>query len=74
MMVNELIGVLSQIEGDDDGIPMICANYGVGILLSAFGVNCRIVNDSMPWCDSVGREGAQKILSKGMPDIGAGFG
>ena len=74
MMVNELIGALSHIESDSDGIPMIRANYGVGILPSAFGVNCRIVNDSMPWCDSVGREGAQKILLKGMPDIGAGFG
>ena len=73
-MVNELIEALCHIESDDDGIPMLRANYGVGTLPSAFGVNCRIVNGSMPWCDSVGREGAQKILSRGMPDIGEGFG
>ncbi len=74
MMVNELIEALSHIESNDDGIPMLRANYGVGILPSAFGINCRIVNGSMIWCDSVGRAGAQKILSQGMPDIGSGFG
>ena len=74
MMYNELAGCLPQIETNDGGIPMIRANYGVGILPSVFGVHCHIFNGNMPWCDHVGKEGVKAILSKGIPNMTSGFG
>ena len=74
MMFNELLGVLTHIETDGSGVPMIRANYGVGILPSLFGANCRIVNGNMPWVDSVGIDGVKKLVKKGIPDHRNGLG
>lgn len=69
MAYNELVGVLPSVEIKNGGIPMIRANYGVGILPSAFGLKNRIVAGNMPWVDAVGAEGAKRILDKGVPDF-----
>ncbi len=69
MMYNELIGVLPAIEIESDRLPMIRANYGVGILPSAFGLKNRIIDGNMPWVDCVGKDGVKKLLSKGVPDF-----
>ena len=69
MAYNELVGVLPIVEIENGAIPMIRANYGVGILPSAFGLKNRIVNGNMPWVDAVGVDGISKILDKGIPDF-----
>ena len=74
MMYNEMVSVLPQLETNDGGVPMIRANYGVGIMPSVFGAECRIINGNMPWCDHFDEDGIAKILSAGVPDIMNGFG
>lgn len=69
MAYNELVGVLPVVEMENGGVPMIRANYGVGILPAAFGLKCRIVAGNMPWVDAVGQEGVRAILSRGVPDF-----
>ena len=69
MAYNEFVGIVDSIELSNGAIPMIRANYGVGILPSAFGLKNRIVDGNMPWVDPVGIEGAKKILEKGVPDF-----
>ncbi len=69
MAYNELVGIIDSIELSNGAIPMIRANYGVGILPSAFGLKNRIVDGNMPWVDPVGIDGARKILEKGIPDF-----
>ena len=41
MMFNELAGIANRLEVKDYTLPTIRANYGVGILPSVFGLNCR---------------------------------
>ena len=74
MAYNEFLNVYAAITGVGHAIPMIRANYGVGILPSIFGVNSRIVSGNMPWVDHVGIDGVKEILSKGIPDYRNGFG
>lgn len=74
MMYNELVGCLPQLETKDGGIPMIRANYGVGILPSVFGAKCKIINGNMPWCEHLSREELNALLKKGIPDPNNGFG
>lgn len=74
MMYNELVGALPQLETEDGGVPMLRANYGVGMLPSVFGAKCSIVNGNMPWCEHMGKEGVQELLKKGVPDYRTGFG
>ncbi|MCK9479635.1 MAG: hypothetical protein M0R40_09110 [Firmicutes bacterium] len=75
MMYNELRGCLCQIENKDDGVPCIRANYGVGILPSVFGLNCRIVNNSMPWVDHIDNlDDVKKVISGGVPNFNNGLG
>ena len=74
MMYNELVGCLPQIETNDGGIPMIRANYGVGILPSVFGAKCKIINGNMPWCEHLTRDELNKLLTDGIPDPNNGFG
>ena len=74
MMYNELVGCLPQIETNDGGIPMIRANYGVGILPSVFGAKCKIINGNMPWCEHLSKEELIELISKGIPNPDNGFG
>ena len=62
MMHNELLAVVAGAELRDDSLPMIRANYGVGILPSLFGLNspsatrcikALMAAGSPPNCDSV---------------------
>lgn len=74
MMFNEMVSVLPQLETNDGGVPMIRANYGVGIMPSLFGAKCAIINGNMPWCEHFDEEGIKKILSAGVPNLMNGFG
>lgn len=75
MMYNELVACLGSIELKDDSLPMIRANYGVGILPSLFGAHCKIIQNNMPWVDSIGSEHAIKeLIARGIPDLDEGFG
>ncbi len=74
MMYNELAAFAGRIELKDINLPMIRANYGVGVIPSLFGLNCRIVGNNMPWVDHVGQDEVKKILKKGIPDHKNGYG
>ena len=74
MMFNELLGVIPHIETNGSGVPMLRANYGVGIFPSLFGAQHRIVNGNMPWVDHVGIDGVKELLKKGVPDYRNGLG
>jgi uroporphyrinogen-III decarboxylase len=75
MMYNELLSTVKAIEVKDYTLPMLRANYGVGILPSLFGLNCRIVNNNLPWVDHVGTlDAVKKIIDKGIPDLRSGLG
>ncbi|MEA4888397.1 MAG: uroporphyrinogen decarboxylase family protein [Clostridiaceae bacterium] len=75
MLVNELITAASACALKDDALPMIRANYGVGILPSLFGVQCRVLENNMPWVDPVKNiDGIRSILHSGVPDIHSGLG
>ncbi|MBR2988774.1 MAG: hypothetical protein IKC64_03520 [Clostridia bacterium] len=74
MLYNEMLGALPQLETNDGGVPRIRANYGVGILPSVFGAECRIINGNMPWCDHFDEDGIAKILKSGVPNLMNGFG
>ena len=53
MMYNELVSCMTGLDIKDDSIPMIRANYGVGIASGLFGVKSIIVNENMPWVDPI---------------------
>ena len=75
MMVNELLGACYIAEAKTDSLPMIRSNYGVGIMPSLFGLNCRIVNDSMPWVDHLSSiEDIKRLIDNGIPDLDTGLG
>lgn len=76
MMYNGLRNYTNNvIDIKDDTVPMIRAGYGVGILPSLFGVNCRIINNNAPWVDHVENEDEiKKIIDKGVPDLRSGLG
>lgn len=74
MMYNEIVSCLPQIETNDGGIPMIRANYGVGILPSVFGAKCLIINGNMPWCEHLTKDELKKLISAGIPSPENGFG
>jgi len=77
MMSNELLLSLNtlDIEVVDDTLPMIRANYGVGILPSLFGINCRIIENNMPWVDHVNSiDDIQRLIDNGIPDLRTGMG
>ncbi len=73
MMFNELISCHSYIEIDNNGLPMIRANYGVGTLPSEFGAKSKIVNGNMPWVDHLEHDEILRLIDKGVPVIGKGF-
>lgn len=75
MMVNQLLVPCGAAQIKDHTLPMIRANYGVGTLPSLFGLNCRIVNNNLPWVDHVGTlEEIKRIIEHGIPDMRAGLG
>ena len=76
MMYNGLRNYTNNvIDIKDDTVPMIRAGYGVGILPSLFGVNCRTINNNAPWVDQVENEDEiKKIIDKGVPDLRSGLG
>lgn len=49
MMFNELLPYYQSLLVDDDMLPMIRANYGVGTFVSQFGYQQKIVGNTMPW-------------------------
>lgn len=75
MMYNELLPCISTFEIKDTSLSgMIRANYGVGTLPSAFGVQSRIVGGNMPWVEHVSTDEVKEIISRGVPDYRTGFG
>ena len=74
MLFNQLVSFQQITEVKDDTLPMIRANYGTGILPSAFGLNCTIIDDQMPWVNHVDSEDEiQRIIDRGIPDMRAGL-
>jgi hypothetical protein len=79
MMYNELIsswGSAYRSVVTKDYFPLqIRSNHGIGIIPSLFGLNCRIINDNMPWVDHVdGIEEIKKIINKGIPRLDSALG
>lgn len=74
MMYNELVDCIGLLISGSSSVPMIRANYGVGILPSVFGAKCRIVGGNMPWADPIGLDAIKKHLSAGVPDYRGGYG
>ncbi len=65
MLVSQLTSVYSHALLQDDGMPCVRANYGVGIIPSGFGSEIIVQPDSdqMPWVK-------EPVLKKDPPDIG----
>lgn len=80
MMVNELIGscysTIKQYRKAGFGsLPMIRANYGVGIMPSILGQSFRILENNLPWVDHVdSTDDIKSIIEKGVPKIKTGLG
>lgn len=74
MMYNEIVSFAGRLDVKDTTLPMLRANYGVGIVPSLFGLKCRIVNNNMPWVDHVGQDEVKNILKRGLPDYRSGYG
>ena len=49
MIINELRGVVSAINGNYGAVPSMRANMGCGIIPSLFGKQQRLFEDKMPW-------------------------
>ncbi len=74
MMFNQLASFQQVTRVKDDTLPMIRANYGVGILTSAFGLSCTLMNNDLPWVNHVDSEDEiRRIIDRGMPDNHAGL-
>lgn len=75
MMFNELLSAVKTVEIKDFTIPMIRANYGVGIMPSLFGLTCRILENNYPWVDHVKSiDDIKRIIDGGIPDLKNGLG
>ncbi len=79
MLFNELLwsfGSIYQSVRLKDDFPLhIRANYGLGIIASLFGAECRILNDSMPWVEPLpGRRAIEGIVAEGPPSFDGGLG
>lgn len=76
MMYNELMQSFGSIYASvqlKDFYPLhIRSNYGIGILASAFGAECIVLENNMPWVNPIGLEGARAIVDKS-PDIYSGL-
>jgi hypothetical protein len=74
MMFNELLstvrgcGVYNSVKLKDHFPMHIRSNYGVGIMPSLFGAQCRLINNNMPWVDHFELDEIKKIISRGVPD------
>ena len=80
MLFNELIKTVGGTSTYNsvrlkDHFPLqVRSNYGVGILASLFGANCRVINDNMPWVDHLEISDIKKIVSRGVPEIDSAMG
>ena len=74
MMTNELISAARLTHLADDSLPMLRANFGVGILPSVFGCGSRILNGNMPWVEHLPEEEIPRLIERGVPDYKSGFG
>ena len=75
MLFNELLPVYNAVKIKDDTVPMIRANYGVGIIPSLFGLNTRMVSEDLPWVDHLNDlEQVKRLIDRGSPDFRAGLG
>lgn len=65
MLISQLASIYSHAILQDDGMPCIRANYGVGIIPSGFGSEIIVQPDSsqMPWVK-------EPVLKGGPPDLG----
>jgi len=74
MLYNELGQHAASALIGDDRCWAIRANFGVGIIPSAFGRPCRILNDSMPWVEPAETPGAiRRIVEAETPADNAGL-
>ena len=79
MLFNELLwsfgSIYQSVRLKDDFPWHIRANYGLGIIASLFGAECRILNDSMPWVEPLADARAiEKIVAEGLPPFHRGLG
>lgn len=75
MMFNELIGCVPSAQIKDGSLPMIRANYGVGIMPSLFGLQTKILNNDLPWVIHLENEKEiERLVQVGLPDLNCGFG
>lgn len=75
MLFNELCGLCSSAEIQDDAWPMIRANYGVGTLASLFGNECRILYNEAPWVKPLeDNEAVRRLIGQGVPALTSGLG
>ena len=78
MMSNELVssfaGAYTSVRLKDDFACAIRSNHGIGVIASLFGLRCRIIQDNMPWVDSLGTEDeVEALVDRGMPEIAGGL-
>lgn len=79
MLYNELLwsfsSTLNSVRLKDHFPLQIRSNHGIGIISSLFGAKCKIINDNMPWVEHFEDiKEIEKVIEKGMPQLGAGLG
>jgi uroporphyrinogen-III decarboxylase len=75
MMVAQLLPLCRLVETKDATIPMIRANYGVGILPSLFGLECTILENNLPWVSHLAStDKVKSLVGKGIPNLRSGYG
>lgn len=74
MMYNELIGCAAAVISDDDRLPMLRANYGVGTLPSMLGIPSYITENNMPWVKHLETTNdIKRVIERGIPEKLGGF-
>jgi len=68
MLINELASVYTHALLCDDAMLTIRANYGVGIIPSAFGCKIVLRGDNMPWAKPLLKE-AEEVYALKLPDF-----
>ena len=81
MMYNELIktvfagSIYSSIQMKDYFPLQIRSNHGIGIIASMFGMETRILNDSLPFVIPIqDKDEIKKIVKRGIPDFKTSLG
>jgi hypothetical protein len=73
MLLHELRRVYAGAKLGDDRLYGIRANYGTGIIASAFGCEIRRFERTLPIALSLGRTEIDRILDAGIPDLHSGL-